>query len=96
MIKNAIKKYSETQNRLGQGADNMEIGSVSRVEFISAMKGSLLNQEIEVATWLHDNYEEIAKSKNWNTQDSCKVEFDSLPEENKKVMLEMAKRILSN
>lgn len=50
----------------------------------------------ELAKWLHDNYEEIAKKKNWNTQKSCKVEFEDLPEENKSVMLSMARRIHKN
>ena len=62
---------------------------------ISRCKESLLRQEKEVAIWLHDNYEEIAKGENWNTQESCKVEFDSLPHENQNVMLELAKRILN-
>ncbi len=50
----------------------------------------------ELAKWLHDSYEEIAKRKNWNTQKSCKVEFKDLPEENKSVMLSMARRIHKN
>lgn len=47
----------------------------------------------ELAKWLHDNYEELAKKNKWNIQKSCKVEFENLPEENKKVMLSMARRI---
>lgn len=47
----------------------------------------------ELAKWLHDSYEEIAKKKSWNTQKSCKVEFEDLPKENKSVMLSMARRI---
>jgi len=50
----------------------------------------------ELAKWLHDNYEEIAKKKNWNTQKSCKVEFEDLPEENKSVMMSMARKIHKN
>jgi len=50
----------------------------------------------ELAKWLHDSYEEIAKKKNWNTQKSCKVEFEDLPEENKSVMMSMARKIHKN
>jgi len=49
----------------------------------------------ELAKWLHDNYEAIAKEQNWNTQQICKVEFDTLPDANKRTMIEMADRILN-
>jgi hypothetical protein len=47
----------------------------------------------QIATWLHDTYEEVAGQKKWNTQESCKVRFDDLPEKNKETMLEVAKRL---
>jgi hypothetical protein len=47
----------------------------------------------ELAKWLHDNYEEIAKRENWETQKSCKVEFEDLPQKNKNVMIKLARRI---
>ena len=50
----------------------------------------------ELAEWLHDNYERIAKMHNWNTQDRCKTKFEDLPEENKKTMLSMARKIHKN
>ncbi len=50
----------------------------------------------ELAKWLHDNYEEISKKKGWRTQDICKVEFEDLPEENKSVMVSMARKIHKN
>lgn len=49
----------------------------------------------ELAIWLHNNYEEVAKQKKWNTQENCKVEFDNLPDANKKTMIEIAKRLLN-
>jgi len=49
--------------------------------------------EYELAEWLHDNYEEIATKKGWDTQDNCKVKFTDLPKENQAVMYEMACRI---
>ena len=52
-----------------------------------------MNKE-ELAKWLHDNYEEVAKEKEWNTQENCKVEFDTLPNENKQTMIEIAQRLL--
>jgi|TARA_Y100000389_G_scaffold167708_1_gene173002 hypothetical protein len=51
--------------------------------------------KIELATWLHDNYEEVAKDKEWNTQENCKVEFDTLPDANKQTMIEIAERLLN-
>ncbi len=51
--------------------------------------------KIELAKWLHDNYEEVAKQQGWNTQENCKVDFDTLPEQNKQTMIEMAKRLLN-
>ena len=49
----------------------------------------------ELAKWLHDNYEEVAKEQNWNTQQNCKVEFDTLPDANKRTMIEIADRLLN-
>jgi hypothetical protein len=51
--------------------------------------------KIELAKWLHDNYEAVAKEHNWNTQENCKVEFDTLPEANKRTMIEIADRLLN-
>jgi hypothetical protein len=53
-----------------------------------------MNKE-QLAKWLHDNYEEVAKEKDWNTQQSCKVEFDTLPDANKRTMIEIADRLLN-
>ena len=52
-------------------------------------------KNIELAKWLHDNYEQVAWEKDWDTQESCKVEFDTLPTENKQVMIEIAERLLN-
>ncbi len=49
----------------------------------------------ELAKWLHDNYEAVAKEYNWNTQQNCKVEFDTLPDANKRTMIEIADRLLN-
>lgn len=95
-IEAKIRRYDKLQETLGAGADAMEIGSEGRTQFISNYRASIAKEEKEVAEWLHNNYEEIAKGENWNTQESCKVDFDNLPEENKKVMLELSKRILSS
>ncbi len=95
MIKKAIERYEGTKDRLGAGADRMDIGSPERSKFIENYKASLAEQEKEVAEWMHINYEQIAKGEDWNTQESCKVDFDSLPKENQNVMLELAKRILN-
>ena len=51
--------------------------------------------KMELAKWLHDNYETVAKDEKWNTQQSCKVEFDTLPDANKRTMIEIADRLLN-
>lgn len=51
--------------------------------------------KIELAKWLHDNYEAVAKEQNWNTQQNCKVEFNTLPDANKRTMIEIADRLLN-
>ena len=50
----------------------------------------------ELAKWLHDNYERISKIHKWDTQNKCKVEFEDLPDSNRKVMLSMARKIHKN
>lgn len=48
----------------------------------------------QLAKYMHEQYENVAKDKNWNTQESCKVEFEDLPKENREVMLEVADRVI--
>lgn len=49
---------------------------------------------IVLAEWLHDNYEEIARHEGWETKKECQVLFEDLPEQNREVMMELAKRII--
>ena len=51
---------------------------------------------IQLAKWLHDNYQTLYKHHIWDTQEKCKVEFFDLPIENQKVMIEMAILIQNN
>lgn len=51
------------------------------------------NEEI-LAEWMHNQYEEISKQMRWETQKKCQVKFKDLPEENKKVMIALAKRLI--
>lgn len=51
------------------------------------------NQIRKLAILMHNVYEAQAKLEGWKTQDSCKVEFDDLPEANKRVMLATAKKV---
>ena len=37
----------------------------------------------ELATWLHDNYEGLAKAFQWETQKETRVPFEELPIKNK-------------
>ena len=47
-----------------------------------------------LAEWMHNQYEEISKQLKWETQKITRVNFDNLPEENRKVMIALAKRLL--
>lgn len=49
---------------------------------------------IKMATEFHKIYEEEAKECGWRTNDSCKVDFEHLPEKNKKVMLRTCARMI--
>ena len=49
----------------------------------------------ELAEWLHDNYEQLAKAENWQTQEITRVKFEDLPAENKSTMLALADRMLN-
>lgn len=49
----------------------------------------------DLAKFMHDIYEEFAKLVGWNTQESCKVDFKDLPQENKDVMFGVATAVLN-
>ena len=40
----------------------------------------------ELAIFMHETYEDLAKKVGWKTQESCRVEFQHLPLDNKRVM----------
>ena len=48
----------------------------------------------KLAVFMHDTYEKQAKETGWKTQDQCKVDFEDLPEENKRVMLRTAMLVI--
>lgn len=48
-----------------------------------------------LAEFMHNVYEEEAVKQGWQTQKSCKVSFDSLPEKNKAVMLKVAEAVIA-
>ncbi len=50
-------------------------------------------KEIEIAKFLHENYEECAKITGWETQQNTRVPFEELPEKNKRTMLMVAGRL---
>jgi hypothetical protein len=50
----------------------------------------------ELAEWLHNTYESIAREKGWETQKETQVKFKDLPQANKSVMLGLAECILIN
>ena len=47
-----------------------------------------------VAEQLHEHYNKLAKEVGWKINVNCEGNFESLPEENKKVMLGMAEFVL--
>jgi len=52
-------------------------------------------QEIlDLAKFMHIEYENYAKDVGWKTQKKCKVLFEQLPEKNRKVMLYVAEKVL--
>ena len=53
-----------------------------------------MEKHTALAKWMHNQYEEISKQVKWETQKKCRVEFEDLPEENKNVMIALAKRLL--
>jgi len=48
----------------------------------------------ELAIDLHNAYESIALGHGWNTQETCKVMFNNLPEKNQKTMIDLAEWII--
>lgn len=40
-----------------------------------------------LASLFHRSYEFHSKNEGWETQENCRVQFEDLPEENKKVMI---------
>ena len=47
-----------------------------------------------LAEFMHRRYEFHSMTFNWATQKQCRVEFDDLPEENKKTMTAVAKDVM--
>ena len=60
-------------------------------EFIRELKE---DDYIELARFMHNTYEIIAKVAGWKTQKICKVKFNDLPEANKKTMYNLAIAII--
>lgn len=58
-------------------------------------KKKMMITKEELAEWLHDQYEEIAKEKGWQTQEKSRVKFEDLPKENKETMLALSEKILT-
>lgn len=48
----------------------------------------------ELARFMHLEYERFAQKAGWKTNKKCQVEFEKLPEANKKTMLWVAESIL--
>lgn len=49
---------------------------------------------IELATFMHDFYEDASAKAGWETQKKCRVPFSELPENNQFVMIRMANALI--
>lgn len=58
------------------------------------MEQTLEEETKKLAEFMHDVYEEVAKSEGWETQKKTRVKFDDLPIENKRTMLAVAGKVL--
>jgi hypothetical protein len=58
----------------------------------SARKQLRMNETVDIP--IKEQYEACAKAVGWETQESCRVEFQDLPEANKKVMIAQGHLIL--
>ena len=54
-----------------------------------------MNKIDELCAIFHVIYEDEAVRNGWNTQDSCKVPFQSLPEKNKNTMRKTVERFIA-
>ena len=54
-----------------------------------------IDRVMELAIFMHTEYENIAKQTGWKTQKKTQVEFDDLPIENRATMLMLAEKILA-
>lgn len=58
-------------------------------------KNNLVNGMVySLAKFMHEEYQRAAKEYGWNIQESTKVDFIDLPEENIRTMLHVATKIL--
>ena len=49
---------------------------------------------LELAKFMHDTYEGVAKQEGWETQEKCRVDFNDLPDRNRLTMLRVAEAVL--
>ena len=58
----------------------------------SVVDHGAMNAE-QVAQWFHENYEAMAPSFGWKTQDASRTSWDSLPLANRDLMIETVKAV---
>ncbi len=74
------------------GRDHRSIEIIHIKKFINIIKNKAPK---ELAKLFHGCYEFHSIKEGWQTQKSCRVKFDDLPEENKRVMILTAKDIIT-
>lgn len=62
--------------------------------YVQASKPSLMAVE-HLARFMHDEYEKQAREVGWQSQETCRVSFNDLPDDNRQVMLKVAEAILA-
>ena len=89
------------KTELSKIAQDLEQGTITDKEARKLLLGLLgvsnrsFASPYTMARWFHEKYEEAAKHTNWNTQDSCKVDFDDLPSENQRTMILVCEQFLN-
>lgn len=89
----ALKGQVGTSLAIDECEDIMASMFYEAINFIRCCD-KLPQDPIELARYLHDAYEMIAKKQNWNTQENCKVDFSDLPIGNKNTMILLAGKLI--
>ena len=80
-------------NRLSNILKDLEQGKITAEQ--AECKIKRFASPFEMAKWFHEQYEQAAKTNNWETQKSCRVDFIDLPKENQRTMMLVCEKFLN-